>query len=51
MVALVERFYDPISGSVKLDGRDIKTLNVRWLRTQIGSYIDPYRFPLSSTAA
>ncbi|KAH6578883.1 hypothetical protein BASA61_000414 [Batrachochytrium salamandrivorans] len=33
---LVERFYDPVSGSVSLDGRNIKELNVTWLRQQIG---------------
>jgi ATP-binding cassette, subfamily B (MDR/TAP), member 1 len=32
----VERFYDPISGAVKLDGQDIKDLNIKWLRSQIG---------------
>ncbi|KAG8902517.1 GTPase-activating protein, partial [Tulasnella sp. 408] len=36
VVSLVERFYDPISGTVKLDGVDIKQLNVKWLRQQIG---------------
>jgi len=36
IVSLVERFYDPISGSVKLDGIDVKDLNVKWLRSQIG---------------
>ncbi|THH23041.1 hypothetical protein EUX98_g8136 [Antrodiella citrinella] len=36
IIALVERFYDPLSGAVKLDGTDIRTLNVRWLRSQIG---------------
>ena len=36
VVALVERFYDPIEGCVKLDGRDIRTLNLKWLRQQIG---------------
>jgi ATP-binding cassette, subfamily B (MDR/TAP), member 1 len=36
VVALVERFYDPLSGSVKLDGVDIRDLNIRWLRSQIG---------------
>ncbi|KAF8600378.1 multidrug resistance protein 1 [Ceratobasidium sp. AG-I] len=36
IVALVERFYDPLSGSVHLDGVDLKDLNVRWLRSQIG---------------
>jgi ATP-binding cassette subfamily B (MDR/TAP) protein 1 len=32
----VERFYDPLSGAIKLDGVDIKNLNIKWLRTQIG---------------
>ncbi|KAI0060427.1 P-loop containing nucleoside triphosphate hydrolase protein [Artomyces pyxidatus] len=36
IVNLVERFYDPLAGSVKLDGVDLRDLNVRWLRTQIG---------------
>ena len=36
VVALVERFYDPLSGVVKLDGVDVKELNIKWLRTQIG---------------
>ena len=36
IIQLIERFYDPQSGSVMLDGVDIKTLNVRWLRQQLG---------------
>jgi ATP-binding cassette subfamily B (MDR/TAP) protein 1 len=36
VVALVERFYDPLSGVVKLDGVDVKELNIKWLRSQIG---------------
>ncbi|KAF8957257.1 multidrug resistance protein 1 [Flammula alnicola] len=36
IVSLVERFYDPISGIVKLDGHNLKDLNLKWLRTQIG---------------
>ncbi|RHY26778.1 hypothetical protein DYB32_007306 [Aphanomyces invadans] len=36
IVALLERFYDPTSGRVSLDGHDLKTLNVPWLRTQFG---------------
>ncbi|KIM82065.1 hypothetical protein PILCRDRAFT_483988 [Piloderma croceum F 1598] len=36
VISLVERFYDPLSGVVKLDGVDLKELNVKWLRTQIG---------------
>ncbi|KAI0287212.1 P-loop containing nucleoside triphosphate hydrolase protein [Russula brevipes] len=36
VVTLVERFYDPLAGSVRLDGVDIRELNLKWLRTQIG---------------
>ncbi|PPQ96673.1 hypothetical protein CVT26_010302 [Gymnopilus dilepis] len=36
IVSLVERFYDPTEGTVKLDGHDLKDLNVKWLRNQIG---------------
>ncbi|CAI5484462.1 unnamed protein product [Closterium sp. Yama58-4] len=36
VVALVERFYDPIAGAVYLDGRDIRSLQLKWLREQIG---------------
>ncbi|KAJ7720288.1 P-loop containing nucleoside triphosphate hydrolase protein [Mycena maculata] len=36
VIALVERFYDPLGGTVELDGIDLKSLNVRWLRSQIG---------------
>jgi ATP-binding cassette, subfamily B (MDR/TAP), member 1 len=35
-VALIERFYDPSAGAVLLDGKDIKTLRLSWLRQQIG---------------
>ncbi|CAK4232800.1 unnamed protein product [Aphanomyces euteiches] len=35
-VALLERFYNPTSGSITLDGHDISTLNLHWLRSQIG---------------
>jgi ATP-binding cassette subfamily B (MDR/TAP) protein 1 len=36
IISLVERFYDPLSGVVRLDGVDIKEFNVKWLRSQIG---------------
>ncbi|KAL4088333.1 hypothetical protein PRIC1_012756 [Phytophthora ramorum] len=36
IISLLERFYDPTSGSIRLDGRDIRTLSVKWLRSQIG---------------
>ena len=32
----MERFYDPTAGVVKLDGHDLKELNLKWLRSQIG---------------
>ncbi|PWA71493.1 AAA+ ATPase domain-containing protein [Artemisia annua] len=34
--ALLERFYDPIEGLILLDGQDIRTLQVKWLRCQMG---------------
>ncbi|GAA6011881.1 hypothetical protein JCM10207_003417 [Rhodosporidiobolus poonsookiae] len=36
IIGLLERFYDPVEGSVKLDGVELKDLNVKWLRNQIG---------------
>lgn len=35
-VQLLERFYDTGEGSVMLDKRDVKELNIHWLRSQIG---------------
>ncbi|GAN06864.1 multidrug resistance protein 1 [Mucor ambiguus] len=35
-VQLLQRFYDPIEGSVIVDGKDLKEYNVAWLRSQIG---------------
>ncbi|KAK5076742.1 GTPase-activating protein [Lithohypha guttulata] len=35
IVGLVERFYDPVGGQVFLDGHDVSTLNLRWLRQQV----------------
>jgi len=35
-IQLIQRFYDPEDGQVLLDGKDIKTLNVAWLRSHIG---------------
>jgi ATP-binding cassette subfamily B (MDR/TAP) protein 1 len=36
VVSLIERFYDPQSGAVLVDGVDIKTIQLKWLRQQIG---------------
>ena len=35
-ISMLERFYDPTAGSITLDGTDIREINVRWLRDQIG---------------
>ncbi|ELP88188.1 bile salt export pump, putative [Entamoeba invadens IP1] len=35
-IQLVQRLYDPVGGSVKLDGNDLRSLNLKWLRNQIG---------------
>jgi len=36
IVSLLMRFYEPTSGRIMLDGRDIRDLDVEWLRSQIG---------------
>ncbi|SPQ94886.1 unnamed protein product (mitochondrion) [Plasmodiophora brassicae] len=36
IVQLIERFYDPDSGTVALDGIPLTDLNLSWLRSQIG---------------
>ncbi|XP_048367466.1 ATP-binding cassette sub-family B member 5 [Sphaerodactylus townsendi] len=35
-IQLLERFYDPGSGQVFVDGVDTKTLQIQWLRSQLG---------------
>ncbi|CAH2322072.1 multidrug resistance 1-like isoform X1 [Pelobates cultripes] len=35
-IQLLQRFYDPQVGEVTVDGHDIRTLNVKWLRENIG---------------
>lgn len=36
VIQLIERFYDINGGSVKLDGHELRDLDVNWLRSQIG---------------
>ena len=36
VAALLVRLYDPTSGRVTLDGRDLRELDPRWLRSQVG---------------
>ncbi|XP_064573874.1 bile salt export pump isoform X3 [Zonotrichia leucophrys gambelii] len=35
-IQLIQRFYDPTDGMITLDGHDIRSLNIQWLRSQIG---------------
>eukprot|EP00249_Psilotum_nudum_P005038 c18525_g1_i1 orf=571-4338(-) len=36
VISLIERFYDPQSGQVLLDGYNILSFQLKWFRTQIG---------------
>ncbi|KAI3470698.1 hypothetical protein Pfo_027361 [Paulownia fortunei] len=36
IISLIERFYDPVAGQILLDGRDLKSYNLRWLRNHLG---------------
>lgn len=47
LCSLLVRFYDPLNGQIKIDGKDIRTLNATWLRSnvigminQVGNCID-----------
>jgi ABC-type lipopolysaccharide export system ATPase subunit len=49
-MALLLRFYDPLSGQIYLDEHAITELNVRWLRAQIG-YVGQEPVLFSGTVA
>ncbi|CAN4076257.1 unnamed protein product [Withania somnifera] len=36
IISLIERFYEPLSGQILLNGSDIRHLDLKWLRQQIG---------------
>lgn len=36
VISLLQRFYDPDSGHITLDGVEIQRLQVKWLRQQMG---------------
>ncbi|MQL71843.1 hypothetical protein Taro_004156 [Colocasia esculenta] len=36
VISLIERFYDPQSGEVLIDGQNLKEFQLRWLRGKIG---------------
>lgn len=35
VISLLARFYDPLRGSVALDGRDIRGIDLKWYRSQL----------------
>lgn len=39
VLQLLQRLYDPITGSVELDGKDLRNLNLGWLRSSLGNYL------------
>lgn len=48
VMALVERFYDPNGGSIELDGKDLRDINIQWLRSNIALVSQtPVLFPTS----
>ena len=36
LIALIERFYHPSGGAITLDGLNISSFDLKWLRSQIG---------------
>ncbi|KAJ8772768.1 hypothetical protein K2173_027945 [Erythroxylum novogranatense] len=36
VISMLQRFYEPTSGKILLDGHDLKTLQLKWLREQMG---------------
>ncbi|KAK7416495.1 hypothetical protein QQX98_005199 [Neonectria punicea] len=35
IIGMLERWYNPCAGTIKLDGRAIESLNLKWLRTNV----------------
>jgi ATP-binding cassette, subfamily B (MDR/TAP), member 1 len=48
VVGLLQRFYDVSGGAITLDGRDIRSLDIKWLRSQM-AYVqqEPQLFGLT----
>ncbi|KAK3428800.1 hypothetical protein EUGRSUZ_E00260 [Eucalyptus grandis] len=36
VISLIERFYEPLAGEILLDGYNLKDIDLKWLRQQIG---------------
>jgi ATP-binding cassette, subfamily B, bacterial len=49
LVNMLVRFFDPMSGTVSIDGHDVKSLQIQSLREQIALVLqEPFIFPLSA---
>ena len=35
-IQLIQRFYDPQSGSITIDNKNLKDFNLNWIRSQMG---------------
>jgi len=40
LCSLLVRFYDPLNGQITIDGKDIRTLNATWLRSNVVGMIN-----------
>ncbi|XP_051878756.1 LOW QUALITY PROTEIN: mitochondrial potassium channel ATP-binding subunit [Pristis pectinata] len=49
VTSLLERFYEPSSGAITLDGHDLRTLDPHWLRSHVIGYISQEPVLFSST--
>lgn len=38
IISLIQRFYDPLNGLIKIDNYNIKDLNIKWIRNQVKSF-------------
>jgi ATP-binding cassette subfamily B protein/subfamily B ATP-binding cassette protein MsbA len=48
LVSLVPRFFDPLQGTVTIDGEDIRDVELKSLRAQVGIVLqEPFLFPFS----
>lgn len=45
IIGLIERFYEPVSGKILIDGHNIDTLNLRWIRQQMALVSQEVIFP------
>lgn len=44
LCSLLVRFYDPLNGQIKIDGKDIRTLDTTWLRSNVIGMINQVEY-------